>query len=69
MPKIPIVVVAGLWSAITVAALGVVAMDQAQSMRSTDAIIAPAAIAADPAKTAAIIFTDATGARYRTRRD
>ncbi|MCJ2108895.1 hypothetical protein MKK70_26665 [Methylobacterium sp. E-041] len=69
MPKIPTVAVAGLWSAITVAALGVVAMDQAQSMRRAEAITAPAAIAADPATTAAIILTDATGNRYRKRVD
>ena len=69
MPKIPTFAVAGLWSAITVAALSVVAMDQVQSMRCADATTAPAGIAADPATTASIILTDATGNRYRTRRD
>ncbi|TXM66245.1 hypothetical protein [Methylobacterium sp. WL120] len=69
MPKITTVAVAGLWSAITVAALGVVAMDQAHSMRRADAVNVPTAIAADPATTASIILTDATGNRYRKRLD
>ncbi|WP_238270822.1 hypothetical protein [Methylobacterium cerastii] len=69
MPKIPTIAAAGLWSAITVAALTVVALGQSQPARSTDQTAAPAGIAADPTRTASIILTDATGKQYRTRRD
>jgi hypothetical protein len=69
VPKIPTVAVAGLWSAITVAALTVVALEQSQQVGGTEAKTPAFATAADPTTTASIILTDATGARYRTRRD
>ena len=69
MPKIPTIVVAGLWSAITVAALTVVALGQSQPSGGVDVMPAASASPAVPATTALTILTDATGNRYRTRRD
>jgi hypothetical protein len=69
VPKMPTFVVTGLWSAITVAAFSVVAMEQSQSASSVDTTTTPVIALANPTTTAAIVLTDAAGNRYRTRRD
>lgn len=69
VPKIPTIAFAGLWSAITVAALTVVALGQSQPLGGARVSHAASASAAVPATTALTPLTDATGKRYRTRRE
>ena len=54
MPKIPTVALAGLWSAITVAALTVVAVEQSQPATSIDQTAALAIAQVEPSTPAAI---------------
>ena len=69
MPKIQTIAFAGLWSAITVAALTVVALGQSQPLGGAGVAHVASANPAVPATTALTILTDATGNRYRTRWD
>ncbi|MCJ2077878.1 hypothetical protein MKK68_19900 [Methylobacterium sp. E-016] len=69
MPKIPTFAVAGLWLAITVAALSAVASEQTTRSESVAAIAETAVSVPHPVTTASNILTDATGNRYRKRRD
>ncbi|GJE55127.1 hypothetical protein [Methylobacterium thuringiense] len=67
VPTIPTAVIAGLCSAIVVAALSVVALDQAPSRGDAPVVMMSAAV--ELAVAEAITFTDATGNHYRKRRD
>jgi hypothetical protein len=64
---IPTIVLVGLCSAITVAALSIVALGQAPSKGNAPVTMTSAA--AELAVADAITFTDATGNRYRKRLD
>ena len=69
MPKIPTVAVAGLWLAITVAALSAVASEQATWSESAAAAAETTVSMPHPATTVTVILTDAAGNRYRKRQD
>ena len=69
MPKIPTIAVAGLWSAITIVALSIVALDHVPRGESAATTAGTTLAMRDPVAAAPIVLTDATGNRYRKRRD
>lgn len=67
---IPTIAAAGLWSAITMAALGIVAAEQSSLKSELESSASgPATSTVDAGDAALIVLTDATGNRYRKRRD